>query len=77
MRAELQEERLAKATGGWKLEDEAYTELLAHRAELDAAWDRQMAMESQLRQEYTDALLRQHDARFVCDRGGAPQPGRS
>jgi hypothetical protein len=67
VRAELQEERVANATGGWKLEDEAYTELLAHRAELDAAWDRQVALESELRQEYADALLRQHDARFAAE----------
>ena len=67
VRAELQEERVANATGGWKLEDEAYTELLAHRAELDAAWDLQVALDSELRQEYADALLRQHDAKFAAE----------
>ena len=38
LRAELHKERVANATNGWKLDDEAYAELQARRAELDAAW---------------------------------------
>ena len=40
LREQLHEEQLAAATSGWKLDDEAYAELKAHRAELDAVCGR-------------------------------------
>ena len=63
---ELHAERLVNATSGWKLDDEQYAVLQAGRAEHDAAWDKQLALESELRQEYADAQLRAHDAKFAA-----------
>ena len=67
LREQLHEEQLAAATSGWKLDDEAYAELKAHRAELDAVWEKHMAMEAELRQEYTDAQLHAYDTKFEAD----------
>ena len=55
--AELNQERMVAATAGWKLDDEAYEELRGRRAELAAAWDRQAALNVELREEYRDAVL--------------------
>ena len=66
-RAELHEERLLAATVGWKLDDEAYAELQqSRRAELKAAWDRQAALDADLRAEYRDAVLCDHDAKAAA-----------
>jgi hypothetical protein len=67
LRAELHKERVANATNGWKLDDEAYAELQAHRAELDAAWAKHMTVCSELRQEHADAQLCAHDAAFAAE----------
>ena len=67
LREQLHEELLAAATSGWKLDDEAYAELKAHRAELNAVWEKHMAMEAELRQEYTDAQLHAYDTKFEAD----------
>jgi hypothetical protein len=64
---ELSKERLAAAVGGWKLDDEAHAELTAHQAELAEVWDQQMALASELRKEYSEAILRDHDAKSAAE----------
>ena len=66
VRGELHEERMLAATVGWKLEDEEYEELEGRRAELAAAWERQAALDAELRAEYCDAVLRDHDAKAAA-----------
>ena len=66
VRGELHKERLLAATVGWKLEDEEYEELKGRRAELAAAWERQAAVDAELRAEYVDAVLRDHDAKAAA-----------
>ena len=66
MRQELHEELVLTATAGWKLEDEAYAELQAQRAELDAVWDRHVAMESELQENYREAFEHVQDTKFAA-----------
>ena len=67
LRAEMRAERMVLATSGWKLDDEPYAQLQVQRAELDAVWDMHVAMESEMRDEYREAVLHVHDTKVAAE----------
>ena len=59
-----QAQRLATATGGYLLDDEAYAKLKALQAEQDAKWQQLTGRAGQLRRELSDAEDAELQARF-------------
>eukprot|EP00966_Prymnesium_polylepis_P329230 7384969-Prymnesium_polylepis.1 len=62
----LSAKRLAQSTGGWRLDDEAWEQLLRERAQTDEENGQLSAIAAQLRRERIDAEFAADDARYAA-----------